>query len=143
MPHGIPAAPSASRRPVHRGARPLPGVLLAAACLGAAACGGTARNPFAAPGTAETQLLVQVENQGFNDLRLYAISSRGNQSLGSVQGNTIRRLSLEWRQMEQLSFRLEVLAGRSYTTHAVSVSPGDRVYLVIPNDPAQAYIRLR
>ncbi|MHB1194893.1 MAG: hypothetical protein ACYC6F_17845 [Longimicrobiales bacterium] len=125
------------------GLRPLRRALLLAAALGAAACGATARNPFAAEGTAETQILIQVENQGFNDLRLYAISHRGNQSLGSVQGNTIRRVTLEWRQPDQLSFRLEVLAGRSYTTHVVSANPGDQVYLVIPNDPGSAYVRVR
>jgi hypothetical protein len=117
--------------------------MLLAAALVAASCGGTARNPFAAPGTAETQILVQVENQGFNDLRLYAISSRGSQSMGSVQGNSIRRIALDWRQMDQLSFRLEVLAGRTYTTHTVTASPGDRLYLIIPNDPSGAYVRVR
>ena len=127
-----------------RGIRARRWVLVLAAGLGATACAaGTARNPFAAPGTAETELFVQVENQGFNDLRLYAISSRGSQSLGSVQGNTMRRLTLEWRQMEQLSFRMEVLAGRSYTTHTVSASPGDRIYLTIPSDPSGAYVRVR
>ena len=115
-----------------------------AAALGATACaGGTGRNPFAAAGTEETQIVVQVENQGFNDLRLYAISHRGNQSLGSVQGNTIRRIPIEWRQPDQLSFRMEVLAGRSYTTHVVSANPGDRVYLTIPSDPGSAYVRVR
>jgi hypothetical protein len=124
--------------------RALRQALLLVVGLGATACAaGTARNPFAAPGTAETQLFVQVENQGFNDLRLYAISSRGNQSLGSVQGNTVRRLTLEWRQMEQLSFRMEVLAGRSYTTNVVSASPGDHVFLVIPSDPSGAYVGVR
>jgi len=126
-----------------RGLRAIRWAVLLAVGLGATACAGTARNPFAAPGTAETELFVQVENQGFNDLRLYAISSRGSQSLGSVQGNTMRRLTLEWRQMELLSFRMEVLAGRSYTTHTVSASPGDRVYLTIPSDPSGAYVRVR
>ena len=125
------------------GRRAIRRAVLLAAGLGATACAGTARNPFAAPGTAETQIFLQVENQGFNDLRLYAVSSRGNQGLGSVQGNTIRRLTLEWRQMEQLSFRMEVLAGRSYTTHTVAASPGDHVYLTIPSDPSGAYVRVR
>ena len=131
------------RRAVAPGFRALGGTLLVAGLLGVAACAGTSRNPFAAPGTEETQILIQAQNQGFNDLRLYAISSHGSQSLGSLQGNTIRRITLEWRQVDQLSFRLEVLAGRSYTTHTVSASPGDRVYLVIPNDPSSAYLQVR
>jgi hypothetical protein len=123
--------------------RALRSALLLAAVLGPSACAGTARNPFAAPGTRETQIQIQVENQGFNDLRLYANSSQGTRSLGSVQGNSVRRMNLDWRQAGQLSFRMEVLAGRSYTTHAVSASPGDLVFLVIPRDPSGAYVRVR
>jgi hypothetical protein len=131
------------RNATARGLRTIGRAVLLATGLGATACAGTGRNPFAAPGTAETELFVQAENRGFNDLRLYAISSRGSQSLGSVQGNTTRRLTLEWRQMEQLSFRMEVLAGRSYTTHVVSASPGDHVYLIIPSDPSGTYVQVR
>lgn len=131
------------RRSTTPGLRALGRMLVLAGLLGIWACAGTSRNPFAAPGTQETQILVQAENRGFNDVRLYAISSRGSQSLGSLQGNTTRRMTLDWRQMEQLSFRLEVLAGRSYTTHTVSASPGDRVYLIIPSDPASAYVQVR
>lgn len=100
-------------------------------------------NPFAPPGTDETAVTVWVENRGFNEFRLYALSSRGAQSLGVVGGNTQRTLQLAWRQLDQLSFRLEVLAGRSYTTHTVTVSPGDRVELVVPSNPAGAQVRVR
>jgi len=44
--------------------------------------------------------------------------------------------------MEHLSFRLEVLAGRTYNTPAISVSPGNRVHLVIPSDPSSTYLRI-
>lgn len=111
--------------------------------LGVAECGGIARNPFAPPSAAETQISLFVENQGFNDVRVYALTSRGSRSLGSVGGNTNLRVSLEWRQMDQISFRIEVLAGRTYNTSALAVSPGDRVDLVIPNNPGNAYLRVR
>ena len=111
--------------------------------LGAAGCGGTARNPFAPPSAADTQISVFVENQGFNDVRVYALTSRGSKSVGTVGGNTHLRASLEWRQMDQISFRIEVLAGRTYNTHAIAVSPGDRVDLTIPNNPGNAFIRIR
>lgn len=132
-----------SRRASAPGRGALRRALLALGLAAAWGCSGTSRNPFAAPGTQDTQILVQAENRGFNDIRLYAVSSRGLESLGSLQGNTIRRLTLDWRQMEQLSFRMEVLAGRTYTTPAISVSPGDRVWLVIPSDPSQAYLQIR
>ncbi|MDP2959286.1 MAG: hypothetical protein Q8N53_22895 [Longimicrobiales bacterium] len=111
--------------------------------LGAAECGGIARNPFAPPTAAETQISVYVENQGFNDVRVYALTSRGSRSVGSVGGNTHLRVSMEWRQMDQISFRIEVLAGRTYNTGAIAVSPGDRVDLTIPNNPGNAYLRIR
>lgn len=102
-----------------------------------------ARNPFAEATPAETRISIWVENRGFNDIRLYAATPRGNQSLGSVGGNTQRRIDLEWRQLDQLSFRIEVLAGRTYNTMGVSVQPGDRIQVVIPEDPNQTYIQVR
>ncbi len=111
--------------------------------LGAAECGGIARNPFAPPSAAETQISLFVENQGFNDVRVYAVTSGGSRSVGSVGGNTHMRVNLPWRQMDQISFRIEVLAGRTYNTSALAVSPGDRVDLVIPNNPGDAYLRIR
>lgn len=123
--------------------RALPWALATVLCLGGAGCTPTARNPFAPANSRETQLLVDVENRGFNDIRLYAVSSRGNQSLGAVNGNTRKRVTLAWRQLDQISFRIEVLAGRTYGTHAVSASPGDVLELIIPEDPNQAYLRVR
>jgi len=123
--------------------RPFRTALVLALVWGLSACATTARNPFAPAGTRETQLLLYVENRGFNDVRLYTLSSHGTRSAGVVEGNTQRRIAVEWRQLEQISFRIEVLAGRTYTTHAVAASPGDQVDLIIPDDPSGAYIRLR
>lgn len=124
-------------------ARRLAAALLTALLWGTAACAGTARNPFAPAGTRATQLLLYVENRGFNDVRLHAVSSHGIQSLGVVDGNTQRRMAVEWRQLEQISFRIEVLAGRTYTTQAIAASPGDQVELIIPSDPSSTYVRVR
>lgn len=116
---------------------------LAVLVAGASGCAPPARNPFVAPSAAESQVTVVVENRGFNDIRVYAITARGARSLGSVGGNTQRRVALEWRQIDQISFRIEVLAGRTYNTRGVAVSPGDRVDLVVPNDPNSSYIQVR
>ena len=123
--------------------RALRWALAAVVSLAGVACASTARNPFAPASSREAQLLIDIENQGFNDIRLYAVSARGNQSLGAVNGNTRRRAALAWRQLDQLHFRIEVLAGRTYNTHAVSASPGDVVELIIPEDPSRAYLRVR
>ena len=113
------------------------------AALAVSGCVPTAVNPFAPAGTDQTELTVWVENRGFNEFRLYALSSRGTQAMGVVGGNTQQTLKLPWRTLDQLRFRLEVLAGRSYTTHTVTASPGDRVEMIVPSNPAGTQIRVR
>ena len=100
-------------------------------------------NPFAPAGAPDTQITIVAENRGFNDVRLFAVSSAGVRSVGVVEGNTQRRLTLAWRQMELLTFRIEVLAGRTFTTSPLSASPGDRVEVIIPSNPAYTQVRLR
>lgn len=134
------AAPTLDPTPERRALR---WVLLAVLCAGAASCVPTARNPFAPANTPETQIFLDVENRGFNDIRLYVVSSRGNQSLGAVEGNTRKRMTVPWRQLDQISFRIEVLAGRSYNTHAVTASPGDVLELIVPEDPSRAILQVR
>ena len=111
-------------------------VLLLTACAA-----GRSRNPFDSSPGAQGILSVQIENRGFNDVRLFAITPAGALSLGSVGGNTIRRETIDWRQVAQISFRIEVLAGRSYMTHTLTVTPGDRLQLIIPTNPADAILR--
>ena len=119
-------------------------LVAAVVALVGGACGATSsRNPFVQANPAETRVTLFVENRGFNDVRVYAITPRGSESLGGVGGNTQRRIDIAWRQLDQLSFRIEVLAGRTYNTPAVSVSPGDRVHMTIPDDPSNVYIQVR
>jgi hypothetical protein len=114
------------------------GVLLMVGCGG-----GRARNPFDASPEARGILSLYLENRGFNDVRVYAVTAAGARSLGPVGGNTFKRATLDWRQLDQISFRIEVLAGRTYTTHAVAASPGDRLELIIPDNPSDAILRFR
>jgi len=114
------------------------------AVVGASACGGGLRNPFGSrSGTAVGEIRLFVENQNFNDLRIYALTTRGPQAMGQVGGNSTRNFTLDWRQLEELRFRLEFLAGRQYRTNAVNVAPGDRLELIVPANPANAYLRRR
>jgi hypothetical protein len=105
------------------------------------ACAAAARNPFEGADAAGSQIQVYVENRGFNDLRVYARTSHGQDYIGQVGGNSHLTATLTWRQLDQISFRLEVVAGRTYTTEAVPVQPGQRVELIIPDDPANAILR--
>lgn len=108
-----------------------------------AACATTGPSPFDEQGPTATAVQVRVENRGFNDLRLYALSNHGQVPMGTVNGNSSRTIQVPWRQLDQISFRIDVLAGRSYRTEALAVSAGDKIELVIPDNPANAYLRAR
>jgi len=105
------------------------------------ACASATRNPFEGADAPGSQLHVYVENRGFNDLRVYARTSRGSEYIGQVGGNSHLTVTLPWRQLDQISFRLEVVAGRTYTTEALPVQPGQRVELIVPDNPANAILR--
>jgi len=105
------------------------------------ACASAARNPFEGADSPGAQIQVYIENRGFNDLRVYARSSHGQEYVGQVGGNSHLTATLTWRQLDQISFRLEVVAGRTYTTEALPVQPGQRVELIVPDNPANAILR--
>ena len=117
---------------------------LAVAVVLLVACGGARTgNPFDTSPEGQGIVSLYLENRGFNDVRIYAITPSGSTSMGSVGGNTIRRATLPWRQLGQISFRIEVLAGRTYMTNTMAASPGDRLELIIPANPADAVLRPR
>ncbi len=122
----------------HAVRRLLPAALLVVA---GTACAPAVRNPFEGPDAPGSQIHVYVENRGFSDLRVYARSSHGSDFIGQVGGNSHLTVTLSWRQLDQISFRLEVVAGRTYTTEALPVQPGQRVELIVPDDPANAILR--
>jgi hypothetical protein len=125
---------------IHRAARRLlPAALVFVVASG---CVPTPpRDPFAGTDAATSKLTVYVENQGFTDLRVYARTSRGQELLGQLGGNAHVTVQLPWRDPDQISFRIEVVAGRTYTTEAIAVSGGQRVELLIPDNPSQAVVR--
>lgn len=119
--------------------RLLPAALLLVAGSG---CATAVRDPFGGRGdSATSQLRVYVENRGFTDVRVYARTSRGQDLLGQLGGNAHLTVDLPWRDLDQISFRIEVVAGRTFTTASVAVSAGQRVELIIPDDPRRAIVR--
>lgn len=125
----------------HRGITTL--ATLAWVSLALAGCGGgRASNPFEGEaGASSDQLFIYIDNQGFNDIRVYALTPRGPQSLGLIPGTQHKNVRITWRQLDQLSFRLEVLAGPTYRTNGVTASPGEHLELLIPSDPSNAFVR--
>lgn len=99
-------------------------------------------NPFTERPEAN-ELSVMVENQGFDDARIYAVSLAGVQLLGPVPGKTTRTFSLGWRRLDDLRLRMDFLAGDTFDSNSIDVAPGDRVELVIPIDPRGAFLRRR
>lgn len=111
---------------------------------GVAACGGSRflPNPFAG-GRGATEFQLVVDNQNFNDVRLYVESIRGRQTVGSVSGNSRRTFKVEWPALDELRLRLEFLASRTVETNRVQVAPGDRLELFIPQNANNAVLRRR
>jgi hypothetical protein len=88
----------------------------------------------AAPAAAAT---LTVENQGFTDMTIYAVSgTTGRVRLGEVTGNTTRHLAIPGyliRTGGTLRFIADPIGGpRRPVSDELVVSPGDTVTLTIP-----------
>ena len=102
-----------------------------------------AANPFRPGGARAEEIRIEIENQGFNDVRIYAISVAGNQLLGQVPGKANRNFTLPWRRLDDLRLRMDFLAGDTHDSNMVDAAPGDQLRLVIPIDPRGAFLRRR
>jgi hypothetical protein len=98
-------------------------------------------DPFNGERSAPSQMRINVDNQNFNDVRLFSFTTRGRILLGKVGGNAQRTFQVDWRGLDEIRVRMEFLAGDDYETNTVNVSPGDQIYLVIPSEPRNAYLR--
>ena len=117
-------------------------VLALLVTLGGCAAGNFP-NPFDRSGATAEEVQVTVDNQNFNDLRIYALGSEGQQTMGNITGRSSQTFTIRWRQTSDLRFRLEFLAGRSYTTNRVTASPGDRVDVFVRENPGNTYVNVR
>ncbi|MEQ8330728.1 MAG: hypothetical protein RH859_09725 [Longimicrobiales bacterium] len=117
--------------------------LAAALALSGCSVGGNSPSPFDQGGEAAGQIQITIDNQNFNDVRIFAVTTRGPQSLGQAGGRSTRVFRLEWRQLDEIRFRLEFLAGSEYTTQRINVSPGDAIDVYIPQNPQNTVVRRR
>jgi hypothetical protein len=108
------------------------------------ACGGgrDTPSPFNR-NQAATSIELRVDNQNFNDVRLYLQTVRGRQMVGTVGGNARRTFEVDWRALDDLTVRMEFLAGDDYETNRIDVSPGDRLELTILEIPYNSILRKR
>ena len=126
--------------PVLRRLRALALVALAAStgCFGRA----SAPSPFDSRGGPE-QIRITIDNQNFNDVRVYTIATTGRRTLGGVTGRSESTFQIDWTRLDELRFRLEFLAGGTYETVRINVSPGDAVFVYIPENPNNTIVRKR
>lgn len=99
----------------------------------AVACGG--RNPGSGPGP-ESSAMLQVENRGFSDMVIYAISGAQRVRLGIATGNSTKSYSIPSsliRGSGPLRFLADPIGGRrTPISEDIVVRPGDIVTLIVP-----------
>ena len=97
--------------------------------------GGRAGNPFdpsPPEGTAD-RIRVEVQNLNFNDVTVWAMRSSQRIRVGRVTGKTDQTFTIEWNVAVPISFRVDVVAGRSCETERVPVDANSRVWVTIPS----------
>jgi len=97
-------------------------------------------DPFSRPDVRSTNLRIDVRNLNREDVVLYAMSATGKHRLGVVAPEHHGVFSFGWERPAELRVRVEILAGRGYTTNGVNVAPGDRVEVVVPENARRSYL---
>lgn len=117
--------------------------LLAALALLSGCGAGRAASPFDGRTSTATRLTLAVENQNYNDVRVYVVSIQGRRSLGVVTGNSSETFRFEWRTVDAIRIRMEFLAGQNMETNQVTAGPGDQLELIITASPRNTILRRR
>ena len=103
-------------------------LLAAGACAGAGSGSG---NPSPSEPT-----VVEVDNQGFVDMTIYAVRSSQRFRLGLATGNSKTRLTIPTSVsggLASLRFIADPIGGRRNTvSQEITIAPGDTVVLTIP-----------
>jgi hypothetical protein len=97
------------------------------------ACGGRSRDSSPDP---ETPAMLQVENRGFTDMVIYAVSGAQRVRLGIATGNSTKSFNIPRyliRGAGPLRFLADPIGGnRTPVSEELTVRPGDIVTLTIP-----------
>jgi hypothetical protein len=107
--------------------------------IGTAAACSSKRSPRDPPFPPVT---VQVENQNFYDATVYVLWRSARRRLGVVSGNGQQTFSTRWGGPE-VTFQIEMLAGRRYSSIPLGVSPGDDLVVEIPIAPGRFHVYRR
>ena len=124
---------------MNRGAVAVPMLLVTAL----SACGGRSSSSFARGRGGPTSIQIYVDNQNFSDMTLPALTIRGPQPLGRIGGSSHRTFTRDWRGLDEIRIRIEVLPGDEYETNPVNAAPGDRLELTIERNPRNTFLTRR
>ncbi len=100
-------------------------LIVAAGCVGR----GGASDPFAGPEKA--QIVIEVDNTGFNQATVWILTGAGERRLGIVNGKATKSFTVRWHRSDELQVRVRVLGGTEFTTRRQLVFPGGEVELRI------------
>lgn len=103
-------------------------------------CGGGGAgtpNPFdpssiAGSSPSEDPIQIDVQNNNFNDVTIWAIRSGQRIRLGRVTGKTDQRFRIPWNPAIPIYFSIDVVGGRGCTSNSLPVEPNARVWLMLP-----------
>lgn len=116
--------------------------LLLTAC---ASVPSTGNNPFGGAGGAESggSVRIYVQNLGFSNVQVYAVTAGRSRDLGTVQTSQTRIFHLPLNGSATLSFRLDFQTSSPYTTRTVGVSAGQTVEVDIPANGGYATVQVQ
>jgi hypothetical protein len=104
--------------------------------VGVAVLGGCAGRSHSAQPEAQSEAVLEVENRGFADMVIYAVSGSQRIRLGLATGNSTNSFTLPNRLIRSagpLRFLADPIGGtRTPISEEMEVQPGDVVTLTIP-----------
>jgi len=79
-------------------------------------------------------IVLEVQNDNFNDARVYTLWNGQRRRIGTVIGKTENRFEFDHRQGD-LRIQVDFLAAGGFTTEPILAWPGEVIHLVIPSYP--------
>lgn len=111
--------------------------ILAAFLSSCAALAGPAPNPFEGPGA--RRLSIVVENRSGETVTVDAVGLERDVNLGPINDAAQASFFIPWQTTGPLRFSIYQIGGRSYTTSALMLAPGDEVELWV-QDPIETSV---
>ncbi len=97
-------------------------------------CASTAQDtpddPFS-PSSRDGPVRIEIQNDHFNDARIYADWNGTRRRVGLAIGNTVSTHEMEW-MAHDLRIEVNLIAAGGFVTEPVVVWPGETIYLRIP-----------